>query len=182
MSDKFLFLYDKLMTAAERKKIKLNAEFIACGQMHGKMRWVVTRRISNKNAYKNTRRIFAIPKDTTKVIYGGIFLVKEWEFERQKVHAYYHNSIPNCGHTLREDLYDFAEVGVRPIKFQQLKDLKTGRYKIGEELICGAFVGNLANGRMNYNNINEPYYSEKRIDKENFITMITEVKHELGRY
>lgn len=176
MSDKFLFLYDKLMTASEQEKIQLPAKFIACGQMNGKMRWVITRRISNKNAYKNTRRIFVIPKDTVKVVYGGIFLIREWELQRQKVHAYYHNSIPNCGYTLREDLYDFADVSVRPIKFSSLKDLKTGRYKIGDELICGVFIGNLSNGRMNYNSNNEPYYSEKRIDKENFIKMITEVR------
>ena len=136
------------------------------------MYWVISRRVSNKNTYKNTRRIFAIPKDTVKAVYGGIFLVREWEIQRRKVHAYYCNSIPNCGHTLREDLYDFADVSIRPIKFRQLKDLKTGRYKIGNELICGVFIGNLSNGRIYYNSNNEPYYGEKRIDKNSFVKMI----------
>ena len=168
--DKLIFLYDALMTEEQRKKILLNAEFLTCGQMQGKMRWMV----SYRSTYQEQRRIFAIPKNTSKVIYGGIFLVKDWELHRQKVHAYYHNSIPNCGHTLQEDLFDYQEIPVRPIKIKNLKDLTTGRYKVGNDVPCGVFVGNSGNGRVYYNSKNEPYYDEKRIDKNNFIQMIKE--------
>lgn len=174
MQHKLVFLYDKLMTSSEREKILLKADFLAYGQMQAKMFWMITRRVSNKNYYKNTRRIFAIPKDTTKVIYGGIFSIPDWEVQSKKLCAYYYNSSAVCGHTLKEDMFELVECAVKPIKFSKLSDLVTCKYDAGNEIMCNVFIGNVANERVYYNSTNEKYYGEKRIDKNSFIKMIKE--------
>ena len=174
MSDKLIFLYDKLMTRSEQKKMKIDTKFIAYGKMRGKMYRVISRWTQVGPVAKQTKRLFVIPADTTKMIYGGIFLAKDWEVTRQKFHAYYHNSMPNCGATLKEDLYAFTESDVYPIKFKSLTELQTGRYETGSPVRCGVFIGNLGNGRITYNSTHEPRYGEKRIDKDSFISMVKE--------
>ena len=82
--------------------------------------------------------------------------------------------MPNCGATLKEDLYAFTESDVYPIKFKSLTELQTGRYETGSPVRCGVFIGNLGNGRITYNSTHEPRYGEKRIDKDSFISMVKE--------
>jgi hypothetical protein len=159
------------MTKQEQEKIELNLQFIACGQMRGNMYWVRDPR---------KQYIFAVNRErTSKVVYGGIFLMKDYDLHKHKIHAYYNNSMVYSGETLDVNLYDFTDVLVRPIKISSISDVITNRYSIGKEIECGCFVGNKSNRRMNYNSTKgKRYYKVKRIDKENFIQMIKDRKGE----
>lgn len=163
--DELFFIYDKLLTKQERDKIHLDLQFISLAQMQGKMYW-----------YTDSKKkwIFAVPQDTSKVIYGGLFLMKDYDLHKHRIHAYYNNSIGSSGKTFIENTYDLSNVQVRPIKISSLSDLLTGRYKVGDGVDCKCFVGNLQNNRMNFNSKRQRYYGTQRIDKESFITLIEE--------
>ena len=163
--DELIFIYDKLLTSQERKKIHLDLQFISFAQMQGKMYWYT----DGKKKW-----IFAVPKDTSKLIYGAIFLMKDYDLHKHKIHAYYNNSIGSSGKTFIENTYDYIPATVRPIKLTSLSDLLSGRYKVGDKMECKCFVGNLQNARMNFNSNRQRYYGKQRIDKESFITLIEE--------
>ena len=163
---KFIFLYDELMSKEMQEKLKINIKFISCGLMTGKMYWFSDKKI---------KRIYAIEqKNTTKSIYGGIFLMKYYEAEKHKLHAYYNSSEPFIGNNLPTDFYNFTDVEVKPIKIKSITDIQTCKYKIGEKIICGCFTGNENNKRILFNSKRDRYYGVKRIDKKNFIKMIEE--------
>lgn len=163
--DKIIFIYDKLLTQQERDKVHLDLQFISFAQMQGKMYWFTDGK---------KRWIFAVPQDTSKVVYGALFLMKDYDLHKHRIHAYYNNSIGSIGKTLIENSFDLFNVKTRPIKFSTLSELLTGRYKIGEAVDCMCFVGNLQNPRMNFNSSRQRYYGTQRIDKESFITLIEE--------
>lgn len=163
--DELFFIYDKLLTKKEQKKIHLDLQFISFAQMQGKMYWMTD---------SKKRWIFAVPQDTSKVIYGAIFLLKDYDLHKHRIHAYYNNSIGSYGKTLKENTYDLSTVYVRPIKIPSLSSLTTGRYQIGEKIECKCFVGNLQNERMNFNSNRQRYYGVQRIDKESFLTLVEE--------
>lgn len=165
-----LFLYDKLMTKHEQECANLDLEFIAFGQISAKMYWL--------NDTKR-KRVFAMvpPIKTTSLVYGGIFLLKDYEHNRYKLHAYYNNSMPYTDCTLIEDLYEMRTVNVIPISFGSLKDLESGKYKKGNPVECFAFFGNPVNKQIQYNAARR-YYKLKGVDKDSFIKLIREQVNE----
>lgn len=164
--DKLLFIYDNLMTKDEQELTELPLEFISLGQMKGKLRWV--------NDTKK-RRLFAIPNKgiSTKVIFGAIFLLKEYEHNMHKLHGYYHNSIPLTSHTLSEDLYQPSKTKIRLIRTASIKFLADGDYEVGPEVECDVFIGNVNNKRIQ-NSLKKRYYEHRNIHAPSYLQMIKE--------
>ena len=158
------------MTKHEQECANLDLEFIAFGQISAKMYWMTdTKR----------KRIFATnpPIKTTSLIYGGIFLLKDYEHNRYKLHTYYNNSIPYTDCILIEDLYEMRNVNVVPISFGSLKDLESGKYKKGNSIECFSFFGNPVNKQIQYNTARR-YYKLKGVDGDSFIKLIREKVNE----
>lgn len=167
------------MTKEVQDKYSIPLEFISFGMLNAKAYWVASYMKNYMKKETHTERRFVIPSNTIEVVYGGIFLLKDAEFHEKKLNAYYHNSRSFGGNTLRTDLYDYAECAVKPIKFMSLNDLKTYKYDVGEEIMCGVYVGNMSNKRVRYNVEHRPYYKSPKVDKESFITMINERRKKL---
>ena len=163
--DKLIFVYDKLMTAKEQALSSLDLEFIAFGQMRGKLYFL--------NDDKK-RRIFALPSkgNSTKLVYGGIFLLKNYEEKQYKIHAYYNNSIAFTGETFIEDLFDMKEITVTPIKFVNLRQIEKNEYIKGEPVKCNCFIGNLSNYKIQHSKKRGRYYRIQNVDAESFVQMI----------
>jgi len=164
--DKLLFIYDDLMTGEEQAMTKIPLVFLSFGQMQGRMRFI--------NDTKK-RRYFVTPNygRSTKVVFGGIFLLKDYEFYEHKLHSYYNNSLPYAGKTMKEDLYDFAVVKARQISMTSLKNLADGRYEVGNVIECFTFVGNQENSRIQHS-MSKRYYKCRNICKIPFVKMVEE--------
>lgn len=167
---RFVFLYDELMTKEKQKMLKLDLKFISLAQMQGKMFWYKT---AKKIRYQE-ERVFVIPKNTTKLVFGGLFYMPMWNENKTKILAYFNNSSQTYGSTIKEDIYDVYETTVRPIKLKKLSDLTKSKYKVGKPVEVTTFVGNLQNNRIRFNVERPFYYGLRRIDKNNFIKMIQE--------
>lgn len=166
------------MTAETRKFLGINAEFKTYGQINARMYWVKTMHRITKTKNEVRKRKFIIPYNTTKLVFGGIFLFGDWETQNKKISAFCHNSIPQNGKTLKEDLYDFTDTAVRPIKFGSLKELETSRYSVGNEVICGVFIGNIGNPLVLRSKNRPAYYKEGKLDRNSFIRMIKDNNEE----
>jgi len=164
--DKLLFIYDNLMTVDEQVLAEIPLEFLSLGQMQGRLRWF--------NDTKK-RRLFAVPNNgySTKVIYGGIFLLKEYEHFMHKLHSYYHNSFPYTNRTIREDMYVLTPVSVRPLKISSLSGLAKGEYEVGEAIMCETFIGNTMNPQIK-NSMKKRYYEHKNIYAPSYLQMVKE--------
>lgn len=164
--DKLIFIYDNLMTKGEQALTEIPLEFISCGQIPARMRWV--------NDTKK-RRLFIVPNKSyaTRVVYGGIFLLKEYEHHAHKLHSYYHNSMPFAEKTLVEDLYELTVLPVRPIRTTSLLGLSKGKYEVGEPVECNVFIANQKNKRIQ-NSLKKRYYEHRNIHVPSFLQMIKE--------
>lgn len=167
--DKLIFLYDKLMTKKEQKLTGLNLKFVAYAQVKAKAYWV------NDNKRK---RIFLIPSKgvSTKLMYGAIFLLKNYEENKYKLHAYYNNSFAYLNMTIKEDLYDFSNVIISPIKFNSLKNIELCNYTYGNPIECVCFIGNEKNNKIQNSIKRRRYYKENNVDQKNFIQLIRDNK------
>lgn len=165
--DKLLFIYDDLMTLRVQTLTSIPIQLITPAQLSAKMYWVTDTK---------KKRPFLIPESgvSTKIVYGGVFLLKEYEHFQHKLHSYYNNSIPFTTRTIKEDLFDLQVVKPRPIRFSGLKELQRCKYEIGEEVDCECFVGNGANHLIWHCMQRRKYYKLKNINATAFIEMVKE--------
>lgn len=156
------------MTKEEQKLIRIKLDFVSFGQIKGKMYWF--------NDGKK-KRLFALPGKgvSTKLIYGGLFKIDEYELQKHRLHAYYYNSLPFTEHNFIEDMYVFKKTIMLPIRFNSLTSLKQNNYIKGEPIECEVFFGNPNNRQIQYN-ASKHYYKLGGVDTKNFITMIKEQK------
>lgn len=168
--DKLLFIYDKLMTADEQSLINVPLRLVSFAQMQARMYQV--------NDTKK-KRLLAFPKPgvSTKVVYGGLFLLRDFEFHQHKLHSYYYSCTPFTGIEAVEDMFVMKDVTVRPIRFQNLASLAASNYEVGECVSCAAFVGNARNKKIQ-NSLKKKYWTAKNIDKGSFIKMVKESQGE----
>lgn len=174
--EKILFIYDKLMLAREQRLVGLNAEFLTFAQVNAKMYWFADREYGKKRRKK--KRIFLIPKSGTKVCYGALYKIDDYEFAEHKLHSYYYSMKPFIGKEDDEQLYVLRNVLATPIKFDSLSALQNGKYKTGAKVECETFIGNVRNETISYNS-SKSYYKIQGIDHENFIELVREKQGEM---
>lgn len=169
--DKLIFIYDKLMTAKEQAIASLDLKFVTYGQIRGKLYFL--------NDDKR-RRVFAVPHkgNSTKLVYGGLFILKNYEEQQYKLHAYYNNSEVFTGFTYKEDLFGLESVTVTPIRFNSLSDIESGRYEKKDAVECECFMGNLPNKKIQNSIQRGRYYRVNNVDAKNFIQMVKDRKED----
>ena len=160
-----IFIYDGLMTRHEQIKAEIGLTFVSFAQVYGKLY-----RINDGKRM----RIFCVPSKgvSTRLVYGGLFLVDDYEIDKLKLFAYYNNSYQYTHQTLSSDLFDFVTIPVTPIKFDSLSSIEQNTYTKGIPIDCSCFIGNPLHKRIQFN-ITKSYYKVP-IDRDNFITMIKE--------
>lgn len=164
MSNLF-FLYDRLMTKAEQKKIGVSATFIAYGVISAKLYFF------NDDKKK---RLFIDPVKggSTDLVYGGIFKIEELSIYEHKLHSYYNNLLPFTGFTFQEDIFVPEVIQVKPIIFSSLKEIEKCAYQRLQNIECSVFVGNLQNKKIKNSIKRGRYYRRHSVDANSFITMI----------
>lgn len=144
------------MLKTNQEKLNANLEFVSAGIINAKRY-----RLNDTKKY----RTFIIPKNTTNLIYGGIFLVRAYEEEKYKLHAWYNNSIPFTNQTMKEDLFDCQTLIITPLK--KLKPI----CNVNIDALC--FVGNQHNDII-LHSVAKPYWRIKGSDTDSFNKMINE--------
>ena len=169
--DRFIFVYDALLTKAEQEKIGVPMEFVSLAQINAKR---YRMRMRKKGTYKH---FILLPNNMLlNVVYGAIFLIRNYHHHRHKLCAYYHNSKPYTGNTLDSDYFDEVKASVTPIKINSIWQLEKGDYVRGDKVEATVFVGNK---NCDYVMTHTHYHNrQKNVDRNNFIKMIKEQQGE----
>lgn len=164
---KLMFIYDKMMTKEEQTIGNLNLKFLSYGCIKGKSCWIRDRAL---------KRIYIVPPKglTTKMVYGGIFAIQDYEENKHKLFSYYSSTSAYTGEESKWDIFAMRQMNVTPIKFNTIKDIKNCTFTTGVPIECSCFIGNPLNARIKYNSERYRYYKVPGIDIKNFIKLIKE--------
>ena len=164
---KLLFLYDKLMTEDEQKKLRLDLDFVGYGEVNAKLYFF------NDDKKK---RLFINPVKggSTELVYGGIFRLDDYSVNQHKLHSYYNSSVPFAGYSFREDIFVPQIIEVKPIIFSDLRDIEKCIYGRLKSIECLSFVGNLQNKKIKNSISRGRYYRVHSVDARNFIKLVGE--------
>lgn len=161
-----VFIYDTMMLKEQQKILEVNMQFVSFAYAKGKLYNISKRK-------KMERFVLTNRTKTLEVVYGAIFLVSNWEWDKMKLCSFYSNSIPYSGETLDSDLFDLVSINVVPIKFNSIEEFVNLEYKVLEPIDCLAFVENKENEyvkkRANFR------YKSKYYDKSSFYKKIIEL-------
>lgn len=163
---KLVFLYDALMKKTEQELAKIDLEFMSVGTMRGHM----------LHFQDGAKQFIGVTTPARKLVYGGIFLMPNYDIMRDRLASYYLSSTSLYGLPTTESFYVLKQFKVIPIKIKKLNDLITNKYKVGDAVDCIVPVLNMANPKV-YKIANSTYkqryyHTFRRIDTNNFIQMI----------
>lgn len=140
--DKLIFLSNELQNPSHQNELKIPLEFITFGITEGRM-------------YKHFRNQsnFIIPVDALKrwgndVVYGGLFLCKDFDFYARLLDAYHVCSKSTLLRNHDKDIHHRIEVDVRPIYFETLEELASLKYREGEPIKAQTYLGNLKHPKI----------------------------------
>lgn len=167
---KLIFLSNELQNPVMQKEMRLPLEFITFGTIQAKM-------------YKHFRNQsnFTVPHGTSKrwgndVVYGGLFLCKDFDFYARIFDAYNmcSKSILLKNHV--KDIHHRVEVDVTPIYFRTLNDLSSLKYREGETITAQAYMGNTKHNKITQRfDKTASYRIVDGIDVDNFKQLFWEV-------
>jgi hypothetical protein len=173
MPSKVIFLYDELMTKEKQSLLRLPLKFLSYGYVRGKMYWL--------NDDKK-RRYFVIPPQSEQhrsqwntFVYGGIFVMNDFDEYERALYSYYNSSIPYVGEIMQEDLYYPKICTVTPIAFSTLQELEECRYQSLSDVDMLVMLANESNQKVQNSLKHGRYYRRNSgIDVPNFLTMVME--------
>lgn len=166
-TDRIIFLYDELMTKEYQEIIRLPLTFLSLGLFRGKLYFF--------NDSKRIRK-FIIPKDnSTSVVFGGLFLLKDYEDYKLHLHSFYNSSSALLDKPHKEDNFIFSPLNITPIKAPSYGDLLRSNIEYLPEMPCEGFIGNVQNEKIQ-RSIKKRYYKMGVMDTESFKTLLSEVK------
>lgn len=152
-----VFLSNELVNPQVQRVMKLPIDFISFGIIKGRM----------YSQHKHNGS-FVLPVDVKKkwgneVVYGGIFLCKEFEFYARILDAYHACSLTAllCNHIL--DINHRVMIDVQPIYFSSLEELGRLKYREGEKVKMHGYMGNPNHPRI-IKRINDKKNSYRIID------------------
>ena len=169
-----IFLYDKLMLASEQQLAGLDIRFLSYATVNAKMYWFADREYGRLRRKK--KKAFIIPKQGTKLVYGALFEINNYDEVKLKLHAYYYSLSEFIGEESSQDLFKPTHLLSTPIKFKKISQLELSTYERGTPIECITFVGNLKNEMIQYNS-SKPYYYLQGIDEKNYIELIKEMQN-----
>ena len=172
MSLKLVFLYDKLMTKKEQELVRLPIKFLSYGYIRAKMYWV--------NDGKRRRYFCVAPEPKPHVahrnthVYGGLFVINDFEEYQQAFYSYYNSSIPYTGNIMQEDLYVPSTFDATPIRFRTMEEFELCKYERLGSASALVFLGNKENEKIKHSLARKYYRHTTGIDVPNFLQMIKE--------
>jgi len=165
------------MNSAVQKEMKLPLQFITFAIAEGKM----------YKHYHNPSN-FILDLDETKrwgndVIYGALFLCKDFEFYATILDAYHVCSLSTLATNHTNDIHHRGEVGVTPISFESLDDLSRLKYEEKQPVKAQIYKGNIKHPKISSRvYANNPYRIIDGIDAKNFKELYWEVQNEQANY
>jgi len=170
-----IFLYDKLMTAREQQFVGIPFEFLSFAQVNGNLFWWndgKQRRscLVQEGIYKNR---------TSQVVYGSLWKVKEFRWQKNKLYSYYNNMSCYTGNTCPDDMMLPVYTTAVPIKFTSLSNLTKQHYERSTPIPILTFGVNLLNKDMKRWH-RARYHKMPGVDKQNFLTLINERRNNNG--
>ena len=164
-TDRIVFLYDELMTKEYQEIMRLPLTFISLGLIHGKLYFF--------NDSKKYRK-FIIPKDNSSaIVFGGLFVIKDYEDYKLHLHSFYNSSSALLDKPHKEDNFIFSPLNIYPIKATSYDDLLKSKIEYLDKISCEGFIGNIENEKIK-RSITHRYYKLGVMDKENFQTLLKE--------
>lgn len=165
-----IFLHNELLNPKLQKELHIPLEFIIFGITEGRM-----------YRHYNSQNNFIIPANTLQkwgndVIYGGLFICKDFNFYSRLLDAYHVNSKSTMSHNHIKDLHHRIEASVTVIHFSTLDELAHLKYKEGETITAQTYHGNINHPKIKQRlNKKTSYRVISGIDKENFKQLFWEV-------
>lgn len=161
------------MTKEKQSLLRLPMKFLSYGYVRGKMYWL--------NDDKK-RRYFVIPPETVQYkrqwntfVYGGIFVMNDFEEYERAMNSYYNSSISYTGEIMQGDLFYLQKLPVTPIVFRSLQELEECRYQSLDEVSAFIYLANQENSKVQNSLKRGRYYRRSSgIDVPNFLTMVME--------
>lgn len=152
-------------------------EFINFGIFRGKM-----------YKYFRNEDTFIIPEGYNlgwgnSVVYGGIFLCKDFDFYSEVLDGYYLCSLYKLRRNHIKDLQHRIEVDVTPIFFNNLDELARLKYREGEEIQVTTYVGNVNHPKIKHRIIQQKniFRIVDGVNKKHFKKLFWEISNEENR-
>ena len=142
---KLIFLYDKLMRKEVMREMFIRGSPLSLGMTKGAL-W------RQHEGTGKTERITLTPGSArSQWIYGVVYRLDYWMFDKEKVAAYYNNLEMITGCATSKSTYRFDEIEVVPFKVNTLEDIKYCNWeKTGSPIKCLAPVHNEDNDMPKY--------------------------------
>ena len=169
--DKLIFLSNELINPEVQEELRIPLKFISFGITEGRM----YRHFRNQSN-------FIIPVDTLKrwgneVIYGGLFLRKDFNFYARLLDAYHLCSLDRLKRNHDLDVHHRVEVDVTPIYFNTIDELARLKYREGTSIKAQTYMGNLKHNKITQRlNKTVSYRIIDGIDIHNFKKLFEENK------
>lgn len=142
MSNKLIFLYNELLSPQVHNVLRIPLQFISFAYVKGKM-------------YTHGQKVscFTIPLGVNKhwgntCVYGGLFLLRDWEFYTNILDAYHTCSLSTLFTNHRRDIHHRKEVMVTPISFDGLQNMGRLMYHELKEVECSMYFGNTSHAKI----------------------------------
>lgn len=165
-TDKLIFLYDDLMVKEQQEIMRLPLKFISLGLINAKLYFC--------NDGKKKRK-FIIPnyKEASSVVFGGLFLLKDYQEYKLHIHSFYSSTSAMLDAPHKEDLYVISPCVITPIKAISYDSLLRSDIEYLDRLPCETFIGNQNNEKIQHC-MSKRHYRMGVMDKENFKTLLKE--------
>lgn len=168
--DKLIFLTNELQNPHIIKQMRIPLEFVRFGISEGRM----YKHYNNKSTF--ILPVNALKKWGNSVVYGGIFICKDFDYYCNILDAYHICSLSTLFRNHSCDLHHRVEVPVRPIHFSTLSELAHLKYKEGEPITLTTYLGNLKHPKIKQRlNNSKSYRVIDGMDKEHFKQLFWEV-------
>lgn len=167
-----VFLTNELQSPSRQRDLNLPFEFVSFGHTDGAL-------------YKHYRNqsTFYLPSDTplwgNTVVYGGIFLINDFDFYARILDAYHLCSLSTLMRNHPLDTHHRIKRKATPIHFDSQDDFQRLKYREKEPLNVTMYVANpnqpkitkrIQDTKHNYRIVNG-------VDREHFKQLIREVQH-----
>lgn len=170
--DKLLFLTNELINPNLYKQMHIPLSLISYGITKGKM-----------YTHHGDRHKTFITLPVNKVwgndvIYGALFLCKDFDFYSRILDAYHVCSMTTMYRNHKLDLHHRGVVNVSPIHFDTLDDLARLRYREGNIINAETYLGNTQHPKISQRFKNPSYRLLSGIHGEGFKQLFWEVENE----
>lgn len=166
--DRLLFLSNELCSPSWQREMRLPLEFITFAHIKGKM-------------YKHFRNNGSFVLESKKkwgndVVYGGIFLLKDFDFYIRILDAYQLCSLSSLYRNHKLDIHHRITTEATPISFSTVDEFERLMYKEREAIRVQTYVGNPNHPKIKQRlNKTVSYRIYDGIDKKHFRELIREV-------